>query len=83
MDITGLVLMLLVGGLAGWLAGLLIKGGGYGLLGNIVIGIVGAMIGGNLFQALGISAGGLVGALITATAGAIVLLFVVRLIKRA
>ena len=75
--------MLLVGGLAGWLAGLLIKGGGYGLLGNIVIGIVGAMIGGNLFHALGISAGGLVGALLTATAGAVVLLFVVRLIKRA
>lgn len=83
MNIESLLVFLLIGAIAGWLAGLLIKGGGYGLPGNIVIGIVGAVIGGNIFNALGIAAGGLLGAILTATVGAAVLLFIVRLIKRA
>lgn len=83
MNIEGLLVFLVIGAIAGWLAGLLIKGGGYGLLGNIVIGIVGAVIGGSIFNALGIAAGGLLGAIVTATVGAAVLLFIVRLIKRA
>ena len=83
MDITGLIIFLAIGALAGWLAGLLIKGGGFGLLGNIVIGIIGAVIGGHLFAYLGISAGGLIGSIITATVGAALLLFIVRLIKKA
>ncbi len=83
MNIEGLLIFLLIGAIAGWLAGLLIKGGGYGLLGNIVIGIVGAVIGGSIFNALGIVAGGLIGSIVTATVGAAVLLFIVRLIKRA
>ena len=58
------------------------KGGGFGLLGNIVIGIIGAVVGGFVFGLLGISAGGLIGSIITATAGAALLLFVVRLIKQ-
>jgi len=82
-NIEGLLIFLLIGAIAGWLAGLLIKGGGYGLLGNIVIGIVGAVIGGSIFNALGIVAGGLIGSIVTATVGAAVLLFIVRLIKRA
>lgn len=62
---------------------MLMKGGGYGLLGDIVIGIIGAFIGGFLFGLLGISAGGLIGQIITATAGAVVLIFVLRLVKKA
>ena len=75
---------LLVGLIAGWLAGVLVKGGGFGMLGDMVIGIVGALIGGFLFRTFGVSlGGGLLGAIIVATLGAIVLLFLIRLIKRA
>ena len=83
MDATGLIIFLAIGAVAGWLAGNLMKGGGFGLLANIVIGVVGAMIGGFVFGMLGISAGGLVGSIITATAGAAILLFVVGIIKKA
>ena len=83
MDFSGLIIFLAIGALAGWLAGLMIKGGGFGLLGNIVIGIIGAVIGGHVFAYLGISAGGLIGSIITATVGAALLLFIVRLIKKA
>jgi uncharacterized membrane protein YeaQ/YmgE (transglycosylase-associated protein family) len=82
-DVQALVMFLAIGAIAGWLAGLLIRGGGFGLLGNIVVGIIGAVIGGYLFGVLGISAGGgLVGSLVTSVAGAAVLLFVVGLLKR-
>lgn len=83
MDIQTLLIILAIGAVAGWLAGMLMKGGGYGLLGDIVIGIVGAFIGGFLFGLLGISVGGLIGQIITATAGAVVLIFVLRLVKKA
>ena len=84
MNLTGLVVILIIGAIAGWLAGTIMKGGGFGLIGDIVIGIVGAFVGNWLFALLGVSlAGGLVGAIITATIGACVLLFVIRLIKRA
>lgn len=83
MDITGLIIFLAIGAVSGWLAGTLMKGGGFGLLGNIVIGIVGAVVGGFVFGLLGIKAGGLIGSIITATAGAALLLFIVRLIKKA
>ena len=82
MDAQGLVIFLAIGALAGWLAGILMKGGGSGLLGNIIVGIVGAVIGGYVFGLLGISAGGLLGAIITATAGAVILLFLISLIKK-
>lgn len=82
MDITGLVIFLAIGAVAGWLAGKLMKGGGFGLIGNIVVGIVGAVIGGFVFGMLGISASGFIGSVITATAGAVLLLFVVDLIKK-
>ena len=81
MDIMGLMIFLAIGALAGWLAGTIMKGGSFGLLGNIVIGIIGAVIGGSVFSYLGISAGGLIGLIVTATSGAVLLLFVVRLIK--
>jgi uncharacterized membrane protein YeaQ/YmgE (transglycosylase-associated protein family) len=73
---------LIIGALAGWIAGQIMKGGGFGLLGNIVVGIVGAVVGGFLFGLLGLSAGGLLGSLITAVVGAVVLLAVVGLIKK-
>jgi len=75
---------ILIGLAAGWLAGQFMRGGGFGVLGDIVVGVVGALVGGFLFRQLGLSAGGgLVGALIVATIGAVVVLFLVRLVKRA
>lgn len=74
---------LLIGLAAGWLAGMIMKGGGYGLVGDLVIGVVGALLGGFLFRLLGIAAGGLLGALVTALVGAIVLIALLRVLKRA
>ncbi len=74
---------ILIGLAAGWLAGQFMKGGGFGVVGDIIVGVIGALLGGFLFGALGLSVGGLLGSLIVATIGAIVLLYVVRLIKRA
>ena len=75
----GLIAWLIIGAIAGWAAGSLVKGGGFGLLGDIVVGIVGAMIAGWL----GIGMGGFIGSIISATVGAVILLFVIRLIKKA
>ena len=83
MEAQGLIIFLAIGAVAGWLAGILMKGGGFGLLVNIVVGIVGAVIGGYVFGLLGISAGGLIGSIITATAGAVLLLFIIGIIKKA
>ena len=83
MDLTSLVVFLIIGAIAGWLAGVVMKGGGFGLLGDIVVGIIGAFIGSWLFGVLGIFSGGFIGAVITSFVGACVLLFVIRLIKRA
>lgn len=79
-----IIWFVLVGLIAGWLAGVLMKGGGFGVLGDIVVGIVGALIGGFLFGSLGVfPGGGLLGAIIVATIGAVVLILLLRLIKRA
>jgi uncharacterized membrane protein YeaQ/YmgE (transglycosylase-associated protein family) len=79
-----LLWFLIVGLIAGWLAGVLVKGGGFGVIGDMVVGVVGAFIGGFLFSTLGVSSGGgLLGSIIVATIGAVVLIFLVRLIKRA
>lgn len=76
--------LILVGLIAGWLAGVLVKGGGFGVLGDIVVGILGALVGGFLFRSLGVSAGGgLLGSIFVATIGAIVLIVVLRVIKKA
>jgi uncharacterized membrane protein YeaQ/YmgE (transglycosylase-associated protein family) len=80
----GFIWFLLIGLAAGWLAGQVMKGGGFGVVGDIVVGVIGALIGGFLFQRSGAFAGsGLLGSLIVATIGAVVLLFLLRLIKRA
>lgn len=73
---------LLIGVAAGWLAGQIMKGGGYGLLGDLIVGVIGALLGGFLFGLLGIVAVGLLGRLVTATVGAIVLIALLRAIKR-
>lgn len=74
----------LIGLCAGWLAGQLVKGSGFGLVGDIVVGVVGSMLGGYLFSTFGIASGsGLLGSLIVATIGAVVLLFGLRLIRSA
>ena len=79
----GLIITLVIGGLAGWLAGLIVKGGGQGILINIVVGIVGAFIGNWLFGALDVTIGsGFVPALVSATVGAVVLLLIVGLIRK-
>ncbi|MFC1505121.1 GlsB/YeaQ/YmgE family stress response membrane protein [Thermodesulfobacteriota bacterium] len=83
MDTKSIIIILVIGALAGWLAGNIMKGKGFGVIGNIVVGIIGALIGGYFFGFLGISAGGLIGSLITATVGAVALLFVVGLVKKA
>lgn len=86
MDAQTLIIWLVIGAVAGWLAGLIMRGFGFGLIGNIVVGIIGAALGGWLFGVAGITllAGNpLINTIITATIGAIVLLFIIRLIKRA
>jgi uncharacterized membrane protein YeaQ/YmgE (transglycosylase-associated protein family) len=84
MDGHGIIAWILIGAVAGWLAGSLVKGGGFGLVGDIVVGIVGAFVGGWLAGTLGINiGGGLIASIITATAGAIILIVLLRLIKRA
>ncbi|VWC17119.1 GlsB/YeaQ/YmgE family stress response membrane protein [Burkholderia lata] len=72
-----------IGAIAGWLAGLLVDGGGFGLLVDILVGIAGALIGGWLPSLLHLSlGGGWIGSIITALVGAVVLLFIIRLFKR-
>ena len=78
-----IILWLIVGAIAGWLAGRIMRGGGFGVLGNIVVGIVGAMIGGALFRMIGLPPAGALGSLISAVVGACVLLYLLSLAKRA
>ena len=84
MGIESLLIFLLIGAVAGWLAGLIGAGGGFGLLGNIVVGIIGAVIAGALFPRLGFRLdGGVLAAIVHATLGAVILLALIRVLKRA
>jgi uncharacterized membrane protein YeaQ/YmgE (transglycosylase-associated protein family) len=84
MPLETLLIWLIVGAVAGWLSGVIVRGGGFGLLGDIVVGIIGAFIGGWLLPRLGVHLGvGIVAIIASATIGAIVLLLVIRLIRRA
>ena len=77
------IYFIIIGAIAGWLAGKIMKGGGFGLLMNMVLGIIGGVVGGWVFGLLGLSAdGGLIGSLVTSVAGAVLILFVGRLIKK-
>ena len=83
MTVEALVIFLLVGAVAGWIAGQVVKGGGFGLVGDIVVGILGAFVAGFLPPGLGLGLTGIVGSIVYAAIGAIILLVVVRLMKRA
>jgi len=81
---SGILVLLLVGLVAGWLAGQIVRGRGFGLIGDLVVGVVGAFIGNWIFGALGIFIGmGLIGAVISATIGAVILVAIIRLVRRA
>ena len=81
--IMSIIVWLIVGAIAGWLAGMVVKGGGFGLIGDIIVGIVGSLIGGWLLPRLGLAiGGGFISEIINAFIGAVILLFILRLIKR-
>jgi uncharacterized membrane protein YeaQ/YmgE (transglycosylase-associated protein family) len=83
MQVEALLVLLAIGAVAGFLAGTIVKGYGYGLVGNIVVGIVGAVFGGWLLPRLGVYAGGdILGQIITATLGAVALLVLIGLVRR-
>jgi uncharacterized membrane protein YeaQ/YmgE (transglycosylase-associated protein family) len=82
-DVQAILIVLLLGAIAGWLAGLIVKGGGFGLIVNIILGIGGAFVGKYLFAQLGISIGsGLVSTMVSAVAGAVVLVVIVSLLRK-
>lgn len=84
MEPQGLIVLLLVGLVAGWLAGKLVQGRGFGVLGDLIVGVIGAFIGSWLLGALGLFIGmGLIGAIISATIGAVILVLIIRLVRRA
>ncbi|HWA58212.1 MAG TPA: GlsB/YeaQ/YmgE family stress response membrane protein [Gemmatimonadales bacterium] len=72
----------MIGLIAGWLAGKIMKGSGFGLGGDLVVGVLGAILGGWLFGLVGIAAWGFLGRIIVAVVGSLVLLYVIRLVKR-
>jgi uncharacterized membrane protein YeaQ/YmgE (transglycosylase-associated protein family) len=84
MAIEAIIIWLIVGAIAGWLAGLVMKGGGFGIVGNIIVGIIGAIVAGWLLPRVGIIiVGGIVGQIVNAFIGAVIVLFVIGLLKRA
>ncbi|MBB6413307.1 GlsB/YeaQ/YmgE family stress response membrane protein [Mesorhizobium sangaii] len=84
MGVESLLVFIIIGAIAGWLAGLIVSGFGFGLIGNIIVGIVGAFIAGWLFPRIGFSiGGGVLASIIHATIGAIILLVLVKVLKRA
>jgi uncharacterized membrane protein YeaQ/YmgE (transglycosylase-associated protein family) len=84
MTLESILIVLLVGAIAGWLAGLIVRGAGFGLIGDIIIGIVGALVAHWLFPKIGIRLGaGILRSILDATVGAVILLLIIRLIRRA
>ena len=82
--VESFIIWIIVGAIAGWLAGMVVKGGGFGLIGDIIVGIVGAVIAGWLLPQIGIViGGGIIAAIIDAFIGAVILLLIIKLIKRA
>ena len=73
-----IVYLLLIGLCAGWLAGQITKGGSFGLVNNLIVGVIGAVLGGVLFRLIGLHAYGLVGQLVIATVGSLVLLYLLK-----
>jgi uncharacterized membrane protein YeaQ/YmgE (transglycosylase-associated protein family) len=84
MTIEGLIILLVIGAIAGWLAGLIVKGYGFGLAGNIVVGIIGALIAGWLLPRIGfVLVGGVIAEIVNAVIGAVILLLVIGFFKKA
>ena len=84
MGIESIIIWLIIGAIAGWLAGMVVKGGGFGLIGDIIVGIIGALIAGWLLPRLNIHLGvGFVAAVVDAFIGAVILLLIIRLVRRA
>lgn len=82
--LVSFIIWLVVGGVAGWLASNIVKGGGMGLMGNIVLGIAGAIVAGWIFPLLGFGfGGGVIAAILSAMVGAIIVLLAIGLAKRA
>jgi len=80
----GFIAWIVVGLIAGWLAGQVMKGGGYGIVVDIILGLLGAVVGGWVFEKLGIwPAGGMIGSIIVAFVGAVILVWITRLFKKA
>lgn len=73
-----IVWFLIIGGIAGWIAGEMVRGDGFGIVGNVVVGIIGAVLGGFLFNLLGIGSYGMLGSLVMAVVGAVILLFLLN-----
>ena len=82
MTVTSLLIWILIGAVAGWLAGQIVKGGGFGLIGDIIVGMIGAVIGGWLFGSI-IVIGSLIGSIVLATLGAVILIVIIRMVRRA
>jgi uncharacterized membrane protein YeaQ/YmgE (transglycosylase-associated protein family) len=78
-----LLYYIVIGLIAGWLAGRILKERSMGLLGNLVIGVIGAVLGAYIFEFFGISSGGLIGTLISAVIGAVILLYVIQALRKA
>lgn len=84
MTATALIIFLLIGAIAGWLAGLIVHGAGFGLIGNIVVGMIGALVAGWLLPRLGVMlAAGTLGQIIDATVGAVIILVILSMVRRA
>jgi uncharacterized membrane protein YeaQ/YmgE (transglycosylase-associated protein family) len=85
MALQAIIILIIVGAIAGWLAGMIVKGMGFGLIGNIIVGIVGAFIASWLLPQIGLPmiGGAIIGAIIYATIGAVILLVIIGLVKRA
>lgn len=84
MGLESLIVALVIGAIAGWLAGVVVKGGGFGLVGDIIVGIIGAVVAGWLFPMLGVNlGGGWIGAILSSAVGAILVLVIIKLIRRA
>ncbi len=78
-----IIIFLLIGAFSGWLAGVIMKGGGYGLLADIILGIVGGIVGSSVLGWFGVTAGGMIGQIVVCVVGAVLIIAAVRLIKKA
>ena len=83
MGTLDLILFLVIGLIAGWAAGQVLKGKGFGLIGDLIVGVIGAFLGGWLFSLVDINLGGIIGRLVIAFVGAVVFLYLIRIIKKA